>query len=919
MHELTGTLTPEQWKLLSPYLDEVLSMTTSDRSIWLSSLSATEPAIADQLRALLSEHDALGRDGFLEVPYVDLPNASTMAGQKIGVYKLISLVGQGGMSTVWLAERSDGRFERRVAVKFLNLSLIGTDGEERFKREGTILGLLVHPHIAELLDAGVTPAGQPYLVLNYIEGDHIDLYCDQRELNTRERIQLFLDVLEAVAHAHANLIVHRDLKPSNVLVQHDGKVKLLDFGISKLLEDENQTEGLIQLTASGAQAMTPRYAAPEQLTGRPVTTATDVYALGVLLFVLLTGQHPSGADPSTPADLIKAIVDTEPPRPSDLVVSGRTTKELLDTSALHRATTPEKLRRVLCGDLDTILTKALKKEPGERYSSVTAFAEDIRRYLRDEPIGARPDTLSYRAVKFVRRNRTIVALATIAVAAATLGAIGITVQANTARTERDSAIHQLVRAERMADLNELLITDAAPMGKPVTVDHLLDLEERIIKQEHYNDAADHVEMLLSIGDQYSSVDKNQKAISILEEALRLSQLQKDRSMHAKASCILSGALIPVGELARAESLFQEGLHELPNEPQFAKDRAICLLLGSELSYHKGLSKESIERAEGAEEAIRHSMIPSPLEELHILTDLAGVLGANGQYREADTEFERASVLMTSLGYDETRRAVKLYNDWALTLTYAGRQLEAEKVYRHAVDISRTNQSEEGVLPVLLYNYAGVLRELGRLPESAHYAEFAHEQAKSANDKILFDQTNLQRARVYRDQHDFTRAKAIFAELETSLRAKLPPGHFGFASLASDKALLEQDKGNLSEALRLAEQAIAIDEQSIKAGGQGIVYLPLLLIRRSNIEFDLHQPIQAVADASRALSLLQASTQEGSLSSTKGRACVALGRALQAQGKCDEARAAYRTAEENLGATLGADHAETIFAHQLASS
>ena len=311
-------LSPEQWHALSPHLDEALEMSEKERSIWLSSLRAQDPALADQLEMLLHEHRALTEKGFLERRSVELPGASTMAAQTLGVYKLISPIGQGGMSSVWLAERNDGRFERQVAVKFLNIALMGKIGEERFKREGRILGHLSHPHIAELIDAGVSQAGQPYLVLEYVQGDHVDCYCDEQKLNLEARIRIFLDVLAAVEHAHANLIVHRDLKPSNVLVRTDGQVKLLDFGIAKLIEGEGESGAATLLTREGG-ALTPAYAAPEQLTGQTITTATDVYALGVLLHELLTGQHPAGRGPHTHADLVKAIVDTEPARPSDIV------------------------------------------------------------------------------------------------------------------------------------------------------------------------------------------------------------------------------------------------------------------------------------------------------------------------------------------------------------------------------------------------------------------------------------------------------------------------------------------------------------------------------------------------------------------------------------------------------------------------
>jgi Tol biopolymer transport system component len=289
-------------------------------------------------------------------------------------------------------------------VKFLKIALIGRNGEERFKREGVILGRLAHPNIAELIDAGVSPVGQPYLVLEHIEGDHIDSYCDQHRLGVVARIRLFLDVLEAIAHAHANLIVHRDLKPPNILVRPDGRVKLLDFGIAKLLEDGDETGTALQ-TVEGGRAMTPEYAAPEQLTSAPATIATDIYALGVLLYTLLTGFHPAGPGPHTHGAIVKAILETEPARPSDIVCPTGRTAETVSRHAAHCATTPERLSRILRGDLDTIVGRTLKKDPRERYPSVSALADDLRRYLSHAPITARPDTVGYRAAKFVRRQR----------------------------------------------------------------------------------------------------------------------------------------------------------------------------------------------------------------------------------------------------------------------------------------------------------------------------------------------------------------------------------------------------------------------------------------------------------------------------------------------------------------------------------
>jgi serine/threonine-protein kinase len=359
------------------------------------------------------------------------------------------------MGTVWLARRSDGRFERQAAVKFVSIALAGGATEERFKREGSILGRLTHPHIADLLDAGISSDGQPYLILEYVDGTTIDDYCDQHKLGVEARVRLFLDVLAAVAHAHANLIVHRDIKPSNVLVTTGGEVKLLDFGIAKLLEGEGQTGAATMLTHEGGSALTPQYAAPEQLTGRPVTTATDIYALGVLLYLLLSGRHPAGA-PHSPAELVKAVLDLEPPRVSDA-----TTADNSKPIAEKRGATPEKLRRGLRGDLDTIVGKALKKDPQERYASVTGFADDLQRYLKHEPISARPDTLAYHTAKFLRRNRTVVSL----IAAAMVLVIGsLSAGLYVANRERKVAEQRFAQVRQLA--NKFIDLDNKIRGLP---------------------------------------------------------------------------------------------------------------------------------------------------------------------------------------------------------------------------------------------------------------------------------------------------------------------------------------------------------------------------------------------------------------------------------------------------------------------
>ena len=887
----------DEWLLLSPLLDQALALEGEERQAWIK---AQEPEIAYRLEILLLEHSVLASDGFLETGVVELPStAATLAGQTIGAFEVVSQIGQGGMGSVWLARRNDGRFERQVALKFLNIALLGKEGEDRFKREGKILALLAHRHIAELIDAGVTSAGHPYLVLEYVDGEQIDRYCDQRHLDVPTRIRLFLQVLDAVAAAHANLIVHRDLKPSNVLVRKDGEVKLLDFGIAKLIEAENNPDRQTAFTIGGT-ALTPEYAAPEQLKGEAITVSTDVYALGVLLYLLLTGRHPAGEGQSSPAELIKAIVESEPLRPSEAVAV-------------------EKLRRVLRGDLDTIVAKALKKDPHERYASVGAFADDLRRYLKSEPIRARPDTLFYRAGKFARRHRTglfIVALALVGVAT---GITGMLLQARTARLQRDLALRQLARAERMTDLNELLLSNAAPVGKPLAVDQLLEREERVIEHERNPDAANHVELQLSLGNQYSSEDENGNALRVLNAAYRVSRELKDPSIRAKASCVLAGAMVPVGDLSRAEALYQEGLRELGNAPQFASERAACLLHGSEVAYRDGNSQESVARARAAEQAIQKSPVQWNLEGLNILVNLATVLGDAGNFREAETIFQQASDLMTTLGYDDSQKAVKLFDAWALTLSYDGRELEAQQLYRRALDISRNDEGNGAAAPDLLLNYAGLLQELGQKAEAARYFALASRKAHELNDNVLVDDADLMQAWMFTDAHAFAQATRQVDELEQRLRQRYAPAHYLFAELSSARAHIALGRGDLPSAAHFAKEAIEIDEASIRRIGQCAAMLSTLLVSKSGVDLKSGQRDEAASDARRAIKLLEEREDPSILSSNVGRAYLALALALEAEGKPDEAQGAARKAYANLQTTLGSDQPDTQSARQLTNS
>ncbi|MGA8489803.1 MAG: protein kinase [Terriglobales bacterium] len=459
----------ERWKRVDELLQATLQVPADEQEEFLRRDCGDDAELQQEVSSLLSSHHEA--DNFMDQPLIvgaglknpaleDDSFVDSLTGRVVSHYRILSHLAHGGMGSVWLAERNDGRFERRVAIKFLNIAVNGPLSLERFKREGAILGQLAHPNIAELIDAGVTAAGEPFLVLEHVQGKQIDEYCDEHLLDVNSRIKLFLDVLSAVGHSHSNLIVHRDIKPANVLVTDDGHVKLLDFGIAKLLSDSGDPSAPTRLTLEGDKALTPRFAAPEQIMSGPITTATDVYALGVLLYLLLSSQYSAGEGPHSATDLVRIIVDLETPKMSSSAASAGTDNTAA-AAAAKRATTPDGLRRQLRGDLDTIVGKALKKNPTERYVSVAAFADDLRRYLEHEPISARPDTITYRVGKFVRRNRVAV---TVAVATLSLVIASLSAGLYVANRQRTIAQKRFLEARQLA--NKFIDLDEQIRGLP---------------------------------------------------------------------------------------------------------------------------------------------------------------------------------------------------------------------------------------------------------------------------------------------------------------------------------------------------------------------------------------------------------------------------------------------------------------------
>jgi serine/threonine-protein kinase len=887
---------------LDRLLVQALELGQTERETWLARLRQEQPAQAAELEALLAEEARLDAAGFLAKAAGEAPalRGPGLEGRRLGAYTLERPLGQGGMGTVWLARRSDGRYEGQVAVKLLNLALLDPVGSERFRREGTLLARLSHPNIARLLDAGVTDEGQPYLVLEYVEGARIDRHCDDHRLAPETRLRLFLDVLGAVSHAHANLIVHRDLKPSNILVARDGTVKLLDFGIGKLLEDGAAESAAATLSDAGGRALTPEYAAPEQVAGGTITTATDVYALGVLLFLLLAGRHPTGEGSRTAAEHFQGVLQTEPPRLS-AAVSG----------AAARGGTSERLRRLYRGDLDNIVARALKKRPEERYATVGALAEDIRRHLSHEPVAARPDSLVYRAGKFVRRNRLGVGLTATAVLTLVAGLVGTIVQARradraarAAEAERDFAFRQLSRAEAVNDLNYFVLSDAAPSGRPFTVGTLMAQAESIVVRSRSDSSADRAELFLALGRQYSLHDEDAKARRLLESGYALSRGLRDPSIRAKAACALGVPLGRSGELDRAERLVREGLAELPDDPRFALDHIYCLLRGSEVSRARDEMSLAVSRVEAADRLYRELRFPAPSLGLHIQLSLATVYQYAGRLTEAAGAFERADARFAELGRDRTESAGTLYNNWGLMLLIAGRPLAAESLFRRAMAIGRSDSSLETVSPMLLANYARSLNELDRLREAVRFAEEADARARRTGDEFVLSIALRLRAGLYSRLGELDRAERALAELDPRLR-RYPPRHAAIMHLQHTLAQYRLARGDLPAAWATADSAVGL-ARVLPGANQ---FLPLMLLRRAEVELAMRRYQEAERDATEARDAARVLVG-GEPSGTVGTGDLLRAQGLRGQGKVREADAALGMAFDQLRTTLGPDHPRT---------
>ncbi|MFN5048463.1 protein kinase domain-containing protein [Roseateles sp.] len=614
-------------------------------------------------------------------------------------------IGHGGMGSVWLARRTDGRFEGLVAIKFLTTGLLGQGDAARFAREGQILARLTHPHIARLIDAGVAQDGlQPYLVLEYVEdGLPIDRFCESRQLDTAQRITLFLDVLAAVAHAHNRLILHRDLKPGNILVDRQGQVKLLDFGIAKLLGDPTQALGgaeATELTRQAGRAFTPQFAAPEQVQGGEVSTATDVYALGVLLYLLLSGgKHPTAGATRAEAqalDRLRAVVEEEPKRLSD---------QLRSQGEARRA-------RELRGDLDTICAKALKKRPSERYENAAALADDLRRWLQHEPLAARPDSRLYVLGRFLRRHRLAVgagALTTVAL----LGLTGLSVL----QAQRASEAERQAQARRQQadDLLAYMLGDFAdklrPMGRLELLDNVgekalshLVAADQTTPQERLHRA----KALTVIGEVRVSKRELEAAIEPLQQASTLLQAEPP-----------TPELVPAWRKAQGAAAFWLG-HVFYTQRKFAPAQEAW-------EHYRRVSEQWL------------SALPNDLDAQVELSYAENSLGSllvdRGQLPAAEHAFRRSVELKRRVLIERPHDAM-LQAAWSDSLSWLGSALTQMGRYGDSQDVLRLALEQAQLLQAKHPADQGRLREVGNAALALADALSRDGQTQAAADKHL---------------------------------------------------------------------------------------------------------------------------------------------------------------------------------------
>ncbi|HEY1889746.1 MAG TPA: protein kinase [Steroidobacteraceae bacterium] len=882
-----------RWQEISRYLDEAFELDEPELANWLSRLDTRAPETATIVRSLLGEKQRIAGEPLLND--LDGPAwraATSLAGQRLGAYTLESVLGHGGMGTVWLARRSDGRYEGRAAVKLLNAALLGRPAEQRFVREGTVLARLRHPHIAQLVDAGVAAGGQPYLVLEYVEGERIDQYARRCALGVEARVRLFLDVLSAVAYAHVNLIVHRDLKPSNILVTADGVVKLLDFGVAALLDPAGG-----ELTREAGVGLTPEYAAPEQLLAQPVTTATDVFALGLVLYVLLADRHPFDPERGRAAELARATIEQDPPLLSKLA-------DTRFTSALR-------------GDLENIVAKALRKDPAQRYSNAESFAQDLKRLLAHEPVAARPDSVAYRAGKFVRRHRTGVGFAALAVLTLVGASIVTTLEMLEAHRQRDRAVLETKRAEYETQYAYELLSDLGEDGKPVTVTQLLDRGIHVLEKNYGADPRFVINSLVNISGRYMDRGDSRGEHAALVKAERLALQLGDVETTTRVQCDLVPNELALGETTRAAALMRDGLANLARLPAAAPSvRIECGLAQARFLWSQADLDGAIAAAENVGrvlEAGQHTANPNYTT---VATMLELMLGEDGRNREAlDWSHRLVVALQDSGDTGSLQMMVALHNEAGI-LADSGDVLGALQIEHKLVTDVSAQQGPQSLPPALMNKlgfYEVRVEETGaglawidRAVAAAHAqgnhrAEIGALLSRGTADAAL---NHLAQASA-----DLTAAERLAAvdprENQSALRG-----------IRLQQARVLMSGKEPAAALQLLDPLLVdLGYPQRRTGNR----LAAVLTLKASALLALQRTADAQSIAREALVVSESQAASVDRSADVGAALMALARAQLATGDSNSARNSAQRAAQALSASLGPNHSETRAAAELVAA
>ena len=924
------------WARVSPYLDQALDLEPNERVTWLKTLETTQPDIAREVERFLSEHAVLEAKGFLtdsplslgrldsfvpvlasmlhqhvgvesgdwpqELPErarphtTDEPLTDLREGTIVGAYRLQKEIGYGGMSCVWLAERSDGLLKRKVALKLPFEGSRRAQIAERFKREREILATLTHPNIARLYDAGISASGQSYLAMEYVQGRTLTDHCDAARLPINERLKIFLQVLSAVEFAHTQLVLHRDLKPSNILVTDQGRVVLLDFGVAKLLAPEADPER--PLTEMAGRMLTPDYASPEHLAGQSLGTTSDVYSLGVVLYELLTGARPFKE--ASRRALEEAVLKQDPLRPSQSLLS--------DAVASARHSTPRKLARALSGDLDTIVLKTLKKNPTDRYRSVGAFAQDISNTLQNLPVSARPDSAWYRSRRFVMRHRWQVTAAAVTLMAILVGGGAAVWQGRAAAQQRDRALALASRNSAINEFMDMLIAEAASSEKPVTVNELLARSEKLAMASTSGNNEDRAAILGSIGELLSTSQDTVKATQLFERALALVRNSQDSGLRSHLICDHAMTIASMGQVDVAVRTITLELGKLQADPKNASD---CLGYLAHIARMRGDAEGALRYANLALDRFHQATGTTLAGEAALLAVVADSYGLGGDNLQANHYFELALKKYREAGRERSPNALVLINNWAITSSAAGVPMRALALYDQVLNfIAQADQSSRPPQSVI-NNRALALERIGRYAQARAAYEWGYQLARQAKSPEAQVSSLLGLASVAKQSGDRIAAARYLREIIELL---------GPAADANSPQLIGHAlvSGQLKLADGKAGEARAEFDRVLSRKKKGSTAIAAAL-GKAEVELLSGDAANAVTNARRALDL--ATYLQGGVpySYHAGLSWLMLGRALQALSDIPQARKAFEAAVTHLSNTVDADQPELLRARRLLAS